>query len=208
MSSTELHFTAFSEAIFQLKNYLNGIDVSYDKLHKLDKTNFHPILQGRIYSVRILAMGYRTDELNQLIAELSNKEENTVVFDFFHELIIVALLSKNFSLMKDIIKHLSEKKLIFQYYQEAHKNRFDLMCLIFNHSRRRTSSDVVDSKKVKNEREHKYSYRQLLMSFELILSYHSENMNKNEVLIQYNELSRNFNYPLISEEFLLNYFDV
>lgn len=206
-NSRVVHFTAFSEAILQLKNYLNGLDVSYDKLHMLDKTNFHPILQGRIYSVKILAMGYRSDELNQLIVELKNKEENTVVFDFFHELIIVALLSKNFSLMKDIIKHLSEKKLIFQYYQEAHKNRFDLMCLIFNHSKRRTSSDKVNSKKVKNEREHKYSYRQLLMSFELILSYHSENIHKNEVLIHFNEIARNFNYPLISEEYLFNYFD-
>ena len=67
---------------------------------------------------------------------------------------------------------------------------------------------MVNSKKVKNEREHKYSYRQLLMSFELILSYHSENIQKNEVLIHFNEIARNFNYPLISEEYLLNYFDV
>jgi hypothetical protein len=209
MSSTELHFTAFSEAIFQLKNYLNGIDVSYDKLHKLDKTNFHPILQGRIYSVRILAMGYRTDELNQLIAELNNKEENTVVFDFFHELIILALLSKNFSLMKDIIKHLSEKKLIFHYYQEAHKNRFDLMCLIFNHSKRiQSTHKIKDPKTIKVEREHKYSYRELLTLFELILSYHSDNGNKDELLFQYNRIAKKFKYRLISEEYLLNYFDL
>jgi len=207
--STELHLTTFSESIHQLKNYINGNEVTYENLRELDKSTLHPILIGRIYSIKIISLGYRFDDLNQLIINQYKPNDKTILFDLFHEPIFIAMLTKNFLLMKDIIKYLSQKKMIFQYYHEAHKNQFDLMCIIYQKSIHKNK--LEKQKQINNniERDHKYSYREIFVLFEIILSYHSANTNKNEqkmLLNQFNERSLMFNYPLFTEDYLLNYF--
>lgn len=209
-NSTELQFIAFAESIHQLKNYLNGNEVTYENLRNLDKSEFHPILLGRIYSIKVISLGYRFDDLNQIISTKYNSDNHSVLYDLFYEPIFIALLTKNFKLMKDIMKYLTPKKMIFQYYHEAHKNHFELMSDIYKESNSNNTSK--NKKQIHNKviRNHKYSYRDVLTQFELILSYHSGNINLTEqkiILNEFNEMAKEFNYPLLNELFLLNYFD-
>ena len=207
--STEIHLTAFAESIHQLKNYLNGNEVTYENLRELDKSNFHPILTGRIYSIKIIALGYRFDDFNQLISNHYNLDDNSVLYDLFYEPIFIAMLTKNFQLMKDIMKYLAQNKMIFQYYHEAHKNQFELMSFIYQQS---ISNNTTKKKKQihsKVLRNHNYSYKDIITLFELILSYHSGNIKMSEqkmILNQFNEIAMKFNYPLFNEAFLINYF--
>lgn len=207
--STEIHLTAFAESIHQLKNYLNGNEVTYENLRELDKSNFHPILTGRIYSIKTITLGYRFDDFNQLISNHYNPDDHTVLYDLFYEPIFIAMLTKNFQLMKDIMKYLAQNKMIFQYYHEAHKNQFELMSFIYQQS---TSNYTTKKKKQihsKVIRNHKYSYRDVVTLFELVLSYHSGNTKMSEqkmILNQFNEKVLKYNYPLFNEDYLVQYF--
>ena len=99
--------------------------------------------------------------------------------------------------------------MIFQYYHEAHKNQFDLMSLIYQQSISNNSPKKSKQIQSKVERDHKYSYKDIITLFELILSYHSRNTNKNEqktLLNQFNDRAITFNYPLFTEDYLLHYF--
>jgi hypothetical protein len=207
--STEIHLTAFAESIHQLKNFLNGNEVTYENLRELDKSTFHPILIGRIYSIKIITLGYRFDDLNQLISNNYNPDDHTVLYDLFYEPIFIALLTKNFQLMKDLMKYLAQNKMIFQYYHEAHIIQFELMSFIYLHSIANTTPKKPKQIHSKVLRNHKYSYRDVVTLFELILSYHSGNIKMSEqkmILNQFNEIAKKFNYPLFNEAFLINYF--
>lgn len=207
--STDLHLTAFSESIYQLKNYLNGNEVTYENLRELDKSTLHPILIGRIYSIKIMTSGYQFGDLNQLILNQYKPNDNTILFDLFYEPIFIAMLTKDFLLMKDIVKFLTQEKIIFQYYHSAHKNQFDLMSQIYHQSIFYKTQKKPKQILSKVERDYKYSYRDVITLFELISTYHSGNTKKNErkmILTQFNERALAFNYPLFTEDYLLNYF--
>ena len=208
-NSTDLHVTTFAESIRQLKNYLNGNEVSYENLKVPDKSTFHPILIGRIYSIKLITSGYRFDDLNQLIINQYKLDNNTLLYDLFYEPIFIAMLTKNFQLMKDIMKYLAQNKMIFQYYHEAHKNQFELMSFLYQQSI--SNNSPKKSKQILNKlvRDHKYSYKDVITLFELILNYHSGNIKVSEqkmILNQFNEIAMKFNYPLFNETYLINYF--
>jgi|TARA_R110000737_G_scaffold268624_2_gene276021 hypothetical protein len=205
--SKELHLTAFSESIYQLKNYLNGNEVTYENLNELDKSTLHPILIGRIYSIKIITSGYRFEDLNQLILKHYKPDDNKILYDLFYEPIFIALMTKNFQLMKDIIKILSSHKMTFEYYHEEHRNNFELMSLIYQQSISNNSPKKPKQILSKVARDHKYSYRYVITLFELILSYHLGNKNEQKMLVnQFNERALTLNYPLFTENYLLNYF--
>ena len=107
---------SFSESILQLKNFLNVRSVTYDNLQKVNTKNFHPILIGRIYSIKFLSSGYQRKDIKQIFkSHLNIKNQEKVLIDFFYEPIMLALITKNFNLMGDIINFLSNKKVIFIY---------------------------------------------------------------------------------------------
>lgn len=198
---------SFSESILQLKNFLNVRSVTYDNLQKVNTKNFHPILIGRIYSIKFLSSGYQRKDIKQIFkSHLNIKNQEKVLIDFFYEPIMLALLTKNFNLMGDIINFLSNKKVIFSYYQEAHKCQFDLMCLIFKFSLKKVKEKPNDFELMRNEIEHRYSYRDLFEMFVLVLEFHSQG-KKEYTMKLYNKISKKLNYPLFSKDYLLRYFD-
>ena len=206
-NSTDLNVTTFAESIRQLKNYLNGNGVSYENLRELDKSNFHSILTGRIYSIKIITLGYRFGDLNQLISNYYKPDDKKNLYDFFYEPIFIALLTKNFQLMKDIITLLSKNKMTFEYYHEEHRNNFELMSLIYQQSVSNNSPKKPKQILSKVARDHKYSYKDVITLFELILSYHLGNKNEQKMILnQFNERALTLKYPLFKENYLLNYF--
>ena len=206
-NSTDLNVTTFAESIRQLKNYLNGNGVSYENLRELDKSNFHSILTGRIYSIKIITLGYRFGDLNQLISNYYKPDDKKNLYDLFYEPIFIALLTKNFQLMKDIITLLSKNKMTFEYYHEEHRNNFELMSLIYQQSVSNNSPKKPKQILSKVARDHKYSYKDVITLFELILSYHLGNKNEQKMILnQFNERALTLKYPLFKENYLLNYF--
>jgi hypothetical protein len=198
---------SFSESILQLKNFLNVRSVTYDNLQKVNTKNFHPILIGRIYSIKFLSSGDQRKDIKQIFkSHLNIKNQEKVLIDFFYEPIMLALITKNFNLMGDIINFLSNKKVIFSYYQEAHKCQFDLMCLIFKFSLKKVKEKPNDFELMRNEIEHSYSYRDLFEMFVLVLEFHSQG-KKEYTMKLYNKISKKLNYPLFSKDYLLRYFD-
>jgi hypothetical protein len=111
--------------------------------------------------------------------------------------------------MKDIMKYLAQNKMIFQYYHEAHKNQFELMSFLYQQSI--SNNSPKKSKQILNKlvRDHKYSYKDVITLFELILNYHSGNIKVSEqkmILNQFNEIAAKFKYTLFNEAYLINYF--
>jgi hypothetical protein len=203
-NTSDIEIKCFAQAILQLKNYLNNQKVSYNKFISIDTSNFHPILQGRIFTIKILSSGFCQDDLTDKLKELNVKNDSSILLDFFYEPMTVALLSKNFSLMKAIIDILSTKKMNTKYYHQHHENLYNLMSLFYL----RWSNNINNKRlaiKV-NITDFKYSYRSIFNLYALIIKYHLENKNT-EHLNKLNNLSIKMNHPLISKDYCISYFD-
>ncbi len=204
--STDTQMKCFAQAIIQLKNYLNGQKVSYTYFKPIDTSNFHPILQGRIYTIQLLSSGFYLDDLTQLVEKNSKNNEDTFLLDFFYEPITIAILSKDFELMNAIIKVLSNKKIKLKYYHEHHHNLYKLMNLIFLRWENKIENKKVNLKIKDSDLEFKYSYSEFIHLFVLILKYHNESEN-NQILNEFIEISEKINFPFISQRYLINYFN-
>jgi hypothetical protein len=203
--STNVQIKCFAQAILQLKNYLNGQKISYTYFQSIDTSNFHPILQGRIYTIQLLSSGFYLDDLTQLIEKNSENNENAFLLDFFYEPITIAILSKNFELMNAIINFLSNKKNELKYYHEHHHNLYKLMEMFFLIHTSKLENKKINFKKNLIDLDFKYSYREFISFFSLIIKYQREN-KKIIISNEFDEISKKINYPLLSIDYLFNYF--
>ena len=203
--STNVQIKCFAQAILQLKNYLNGQKISYTYFQSIDTSNFHPILQGRIYTIQLLSSGFYLDDLTQLIEKNSENNENAFLLDFFYEPITIAILSKNFELMNAIINFLSNKKNELKYYHEHHHNLYKLMEIFFLIHTSKLENKKINFKKNLIDLDFKYSYREFISFFSLIIKYQREN-KKIIISNEFDEISKKINYPLLSIDYLFNYF--
>ena len=80
------------------------------------------------------------------------------------------------------------------------------MCLIFKFSLKKVKEKPNDFELMRNEIEHRYSYRDLFEMFVLVLEFHSQG-KKEYTMKLYNKISKKLNYPLFSKDYLLRYFD-
>ena len=202
--STDTQIKCFAQAILQLKNYLNGQKVSYTYFKSIDTSNFHPILQGRIYTIQLLSSGFYLDDLTQLVEKNSKNNEDTFLLDFFYEPITIAMLSKDFELMNAIINVLSNKKIKLKYYHEHHHNLYKLMVMFFLKWNNKGENTNLKFKKESYNLKFKYSYREFIGFFILIIKYQGE--NKKIISNEFDEISKKINYPLLSIDYLFNYF--
>lgn len=204
--TNDIQLKCFAQAILELKNYLNNKKVSYSYFQSMDTSNFHPILQGRIYTIQLLSSGFNIEDLAKIIEKNSKNSDDSFLIDFSYEPITIAMLSKNFELMNAIINFLSNKKIIPKYYHEEHYNLYKLMRLFYLSWKNKFENKKVNLKIEVSDLDFKYSYSEFIHLFVLILKYHNESVNKN-ILNEYTELLEKINVPFISKEYLLNYFE-
>ena len=203
--STGTQIKCFAQAILQLKNHLNGQKVSYNYFQLIDTSNFHPILQGRIYTIQLLSSGFCLDYLTELIEKNSKNKDESFLLDFFYEPITIALLTKDFELMNAIINFISNKKIEFKYYHMEYNNLYKLMVMFFLKWNKKGGNKNLNFKIKSSNLEFKYSYKEFLNLFVLILKYHQETENK-FFLNEYVDLLEKINFPLISKQYMFNYF--
>ena len=208
-STTDIQVKCFSQAILQLINFMNEKSVSYSGFESLDTVAFHPILKGRLFSIKLLSGDYNSVDIERYFDSLKINNENNknVLWDFFYELMITAIISRNFLLMGSIKKFLSSQKFsIKYYYQEHHLKLYELMCLFHSYY---LDDESLNTDKIENnilQSEFKYSYKEIIQLLIVVFNYHNDKNNSLVHLNKFEEISQKLNYPLFSKDYLINYF--
>jgi hypothetical protein len=206
-NTCDIQVKCFSQAILQLINYLNGKSVSYSSFISVDTTNFHPILKGRLFSIKILSGNYNSNDIENYFDSLKIINDKKNISDYFYELTISAIFSRNFLLMELMINFLSNQHFSAKYYyQEHHLKLYKLMCLFYYNLK----DDDISNKDelVKNilESEFKYSYKEIIHLLIMVFNYHKDKKDNVLHLKKFEEVSKKLNYPLFSKDYLMNYF--
>lgn len=200
---SDIETLCFARGAIQIKNYFELNAVSFNFYKNIDYTNFHPILKGRIDSINILSNLQKGIVSNNYSFDSTNNNEQN--WFYFHELIFTSILSKNFNLMKAIKTVLSKHKQTVQNYNEYHQKIFDLMVLFYNYQNNKKTKITIEIEQL-NASSFKYSYKDVIILFIIILKYHSNQKNKSYYYKQYKQYSYKLNYPLFSKDYLVNYF--
>lgn len=206
-NTSDIQVKCFSQAILQLINYLNGKSVSFSSFISVDTTKFHPILKGRLFSIKILSGNSNTSEFKKYFDSLKIINDNKKISDYFYELTITAIFSKNFLLMELIINVVSNQQFNNKYYyQEHHLKLYKLMCLFYSNLKDDDISNTDDIENKILESDFKYSYKEIIELLIQILKYHKQKKAKKYHLKKFEEISKKLNYPLFSNDYLINYF--
>ena len=206
-NTSDIQVKCFSKAILQLINYLNGKSVSYSSFISVDTTKFHPILKGRIFSIKILSGNFNSNDIEKYFNSLKIINDKKNISDYFYELTIIAIFSRNFLLMELIINFLSNQQFSAKYYyQEHHLKLYKLMCLFYFNSK---DDDIPNKDELINnslESEFKYSYKEIIQILIIVFNYHKDKKENEIHLKEFEKVSKKINYSLFSKDYLMNYF--
>ena len=222
----------FFQSINNLKNVLLKKEIKLTNYLELIEESFHPILIGRLASVEIIACKNNNISYDYVLNDVSdriNKSQGEAI-DYLYEIKSVALLIKDFSLMLwiyssetdythkntlrdttndnvDLPFYWYEDFIIQEEYHLAHQQYsyiVQLILLIKNNEVKRIPAIL---KKI-NKEKWVLSYHSYLSLFFTLIKYHlAENKSeRNNLLNQYNTLSKDLNYPIFDENYLKNYF--
>ncbi len=202
-NASDIQMRCFAFSILQLKNYIELKPVSFNDLSNIDYTNFHPILRGRIVSIKILCEQNFDDlKIENQIKDDSKKE---IIWDFLFEPIFLAILTKDFLFMRKIIHILKKQKSPQQFNHTKHQKKYELM--LFFYEKWKNKDFVLDEKiNLVNNLIAEYSYQEMISIFKTIILYHTQK-NKSYHLNEYIEMTEKIGYPIFTKDYLLNYFD-
>ena len=197
--------TLFSSALLEFRNFINNKNVNEINLKTSRTEHLHPILSGRLLSLKLLnADSDKTFEiLNTYHTSLSIKGN---LISHYYELFTTAILLRKIEIMSFLIDRINLK--IEFYYQKIHLNSFYLMCLFYYKLKGDIENETkfLKSFKLSDCRD---SYKEFISLIHLIYLYNSTttSTNKKKIKTQYLYLSKKLNYYYFSEDLLLNYFD-
>ena len=202
-NSSDIQMRCFAFSILQLKNYIELKPVSFNDLSNIDYTDFHPILRGRIVSIKILCE--QNFEDLKLENNITNNLKKDIFWDFLFEPIFLAILTNDFLFMRKIIHILKNKKSPHQFNHTKHQKKYELMLLFYE--KWKNKDFVLDEKNnIKNDLLAEYSYQDMISIFITIIFYHTQK-NKSYHLNKYIEMTEKIGYPIFTKDYLLNYFD-
>ena len=203
-TTSDIQIKYFSLAVLELKNYLNNLPVSYEFFSSISFLNLHPILVGRLFSVQLLSNQYNRKTVTQFFTKIRNSPPENVL-DYLYEPMIVALLSKNFNFIDLMIKFISNQKIkVKYYYQEHHMNLFRLLNLIYYKFKLNKTDVIINDYLFFDQDQIKYSYKDVIMIFVYVHGFHTKE-NTTTDSKAFGILSKKLNYPIFSEEYLINY---
>ena len=196
----------FSNAILELKKYLNQKKIQNDFGNLAYSNKLHPILCSRLLSINFLnSPGQKTDEtLNKYIK--SHSKNKQIYVDYFYETFITAIYSKNIGLMKSLINIMNFNKISTFTYQKDHLNMYYFMCL-FYHLLAKNNSEIKKYLKLINFNFFRSSYKDFADLLFQVFRYHQvkNKTTKESYKKKYLELAEKLNYPYFNEKFLLEY---
>lgn len=204
-TTTDIQIKCFSLAVLELKKYLNGLPVTYDYFNNISTQDFHPILTGRIFSVQLLSNKYDSNDVTAFFNTIKISPQEHVL-DYLYELMIVALISGDFLLMDFIVNFISNQKIKVRYYY--HEHHMNLLHLLTIFTAKFESKEIVSREKIDaffDEDYFKYSYKEIIAIFVHVYKFHNgENVNFH--IYAYELLTKKLNYPLFSNDYLINYY--
>ena len=113
-----------------LHKILNNQKVTHSLNEEAFDTSIHPILNSRLLSVRIFtAKEHEILEVLHQYAIIHKKKDGLI--DYYFELVVSAILTKNMVVMKFIIEIVETDRRFEFYYQKKHLNSFYLMCAFY-----------------------------------------------------------------------------
>ena len=200
----------FTSAILQFKNYLNDLPVNYSFAETPFESNIHPVLCSRLLSVKIMANDY--DNIDQLMEDYISKhniKENKNI-DYFLEIILNALISKNIETMAFIVTYFESEKYKFNTnYRSFYIHFYYLMCSIYY---KVINEHELEKKYFKrySSIEIRYSYEDITNVFYLIYKYSNEKtfVKKNKIKNEFFRLQKTLNYKKFSIDYLETYFKI
>ena len=196
----------FSDAILQLRKFLNQKKIQNDYEELAYSNKLHPILCSRLLSLSFLnSPGQKTDEtLIKYIKSHSKKKQ--IYVDYFYELFITAIYSKNIHLMKSLINIMNVSRISTFTYQKDHLNMYYFMCLFYYQSIK-NKVEIKKYLKLININFFKSCYEDFINLLFQVFWYHQakNKTTKESHRNKYLELAEKLNYPYFDEKFLLEY---
>ena len=193
------YLIAFTESLENLHCYLN---LKKTKHHDIRlKEDYHPILKSRIISQNILNKNKNIiQKLEQYYLQQNNPK---LPIEYFYELIISAMISQNFEVMKWIIKKV-EKNIEENYiYHIRHVQHYIIMKSFYFAS----VEDEIQFKKNMKQfaiEAASTSYKEMLKVFILVSQYQfAQGHDKFELKKEYEKLSEKLGYALFDENYLI-----
>lgn len=192
---------AFCRGILNLANFLS--EGSMNNFYTLKMHDaYHPILKSRILAQSILKQ--EKNKLKKLEEYYTiNNKKGVLEIDYLFEIIVTAIILKDFEVMEWVIAKVRNHKNYKFFYKHEHYENFMFMNILFYFKNKDQEALSNFSFSGFNT-----SYEPMLTLFYLIYDYHrnNEQMKKKEILVKYLSLAKKVYKPFFTKEYLLNYF--
>ena len=192
------YLIAFTKSLENLHCYLNLKKTIHHDIRL--KEDYHPILKSRIIAQNILNKNKNIiQKLEQYYLQQNNPN---LSIEYFYELIISAMISQNFEVMKWIIKKV-EKNIEENYiYHIRHVQHYIIMKSFYFASIANKIQFKKNMKQFALEAA-STSYKEMLKVFILVSQYQFANgHDKFELKKEYKKLSKKLGYALFDENYL------
>ena len=200
-NSKRSDLVAFCRGILNLANFLSEGSTNNFYTIKMHDA-YHPILKSRILAQSILKQ--EKNKLKKLEEYYTiNNKKGVLEIDYLFEIIVSAIILKDFEVMEWVIAKVRNHKNYKFFYKHEHYENFMFMNILFyfkNKDREALSNFSFSGFNT--------SYEPMLTLFYLIYDYHrnNEQMKKKEILVKYLSLAQKVYKPFFTKEYLLNYF--
>lgn len=196
----------FSSALLEFKNFLNHKPSQKILISKQDQAKFNPILNSRLAALELIVRN-QCDTLTIMANYTSKIKSESIMIDYFYELFILAILTKNNVLMKFLIDKVNIYTTKY-YYQKHYLNCYYLMCAFYY---RINGLGILERKfyKLYDENSLRYSYEDFIKILHKVYLFDKYKKFKQKELIKekYIKLSKKLNYSIFSDSFILDYFN-
>lgn len=197
----------FSSAVLEFKNFLNHKPSQRILISKKDQAKFNPILNSRLAALELIVRN-QCDTLTIMANYTSKIKSESIMIDYFYELFISAILTKNTVLMKFLIDKVNFIDTTKYYYQKHYLNCYYLMCAYYY---RINGLGILERKfyKLYDENSLRYSYEDFIKILHKVYLFDKYKKHKQKELIKekYIKLSKKLNYSIFSDSFILDYFN-
>jgi hypothetical protein len=196
----------FSSALLEFKNFLNHKPSQKILISKQDQAKFNPILNSRLAALELI-VNNQCETLTIMAQYTSKIKSESIMIDYFYELFILAILTKNNVLMKFLIDKVNIYTTKY-YYQKHYLNCYYLMCAFYY---RINGLGILERKfyKLYDESSLRYSYEDFIKILHKVYLFDKYKKFKQKELIKekYIKLSKKLNYSIFSDSFILDYFN-
>ena len=192
---------AFCRGILNLANFLSEGSTNNFYTIKMHDA-YHPILKSRILAQSILKQEkYKLKKLEEYYT--INNKKGVLEIDYLFEIIVSAIILKDFEVMEWVIAKVRNHKNYKFFYKHEHYENFMFMNILFyfkNNDQAALSNFSFSGFNT--------SYESMLTLFYLIYDYHrnNEQMKKKEILVKYLSLAKKVYKPFFTKKYLINYF--